>query len=93
MQYLIMGVCLVGENHYEDIEDLVADGLITLYMEEHNAFDLINKEPKLTRRPAVYSRRKSFHAHGLRMKYNSTLRDKNGTKCKGQICIIVLCNS
>ena len=86
MQYIIMHVCLIGENHYEDIEDLVADGLITLYMEEHNAFDLINMEPKLTRRPAVYSRRKSFHAHGLRRKYNnSTLRDNNGTKSKGQI--------
>lgn len=27
----------VGENRFEDIEDLVQDGLITLYLYRHNA--------------------------------------------------------
>jgi hypothetical protein len=69
----------VGDNHYEDIDDLVADGLITLFMEENNALDHINKGPKLTRRPAVYSRRRSFHAHKLKIKYNSSLSDKTSS--------------
>ena len=57
-----------GENHFETVEDLVTDGLITLFMEEHHVEDYINQGPKLVRQPAVYTRRRSAHL----MKYQVT---------------------
>jgi hypothetical protein len=29
-------LCLLGENTFENLEDLVQDGLITLYLQRHN---------------------------------------------------------
>lgn len=57
-----------GENHFETVEDLVTDGLITLFMEEHHVEDYINQGPKLVRQPAVYTRRRSAHL----LKYQAT---------------------
>lgn len=69
---LVTRVCFAcmhaGENHFETVEDLVTDGLITLFMEEHHVEDYINQGPKLVRQPAVYTRRRSAHL----MKYQAT---------------------
>ena len=42
--WIISNFLLLGDGAFDTIEELVADGLISLYMEEHNVEQYINRQ-------------------------------------------------
>ena len=75
---LRMSIPYIGDNQFETVDDMVNDGLIALFMEEHNAEEYIDQGTKLARRPAVYTRRRNAHILKYQMGRASSLKENSG---------------
>lgn len=78
LMHCIYACIYVGDNQFETVDDMVTDGLITLFMEEHHAEEYIDQGTKLTRRPAVYTRRRSAHIMKYQVGVESPLKENSG---------------